>query len=332
MDDFYTEQSSAKKIKKKRRRFKQSFITMVIYTLMIFGWYTMMFPKSADLLNRIFNQNSILSYNSTMASYSDEEIAQILQDCIEYNNSIYEEQQITTYHYRGPTAAKDDDTYNSLPTASIDIGTLRIPSINVNVTFGHGTDDSLLQAEAGHLYGTSLPISGENVHSVIAAHSALTTAELFTDLGKVKIGDSFYVTVLNTEYEYKVNQIKTVLPEDDYKYEQIETGENYVTLYTCTPYGVNTHRLLVRGELVGQKQKDLSENHFNLNDYMGIITNASLLALIILAPFILVLIAMIKEKRAKKKALGNNIGKQKNVHRKEKFHVFHKKKANRSEQ
>ena len=224
----------------------------------------------------------INAYNNTMVSYSNDDLASIKQNMIEYNNSIYQEQQTKTFHYRGPVAT--DETYASLPTASDEIGSVRIPSINVNVSFCHGTGEATLQSEAGHLYGTSFPIDGENVHAVIAAHSALSTASLFTDLTKVKEGDKFYVTVLNTEYEYTVDQIKVVLPEDDYQYEQIEKGKNYVTLYTCTPYGVNTHRLLVRGELTGQKEVELDEDDLRWKGLLTTLKYASELGLVVCFP------------------------------------------------
>ncbi len=269
-------------IKKKK---KVDVLNILIVLILIVGWYILMFPSSADLLNKIYNQNTIRSYNSTMSSYTDEELQQMLEECQKYNETIYEEQQQETFRYRGPTAT--DETYESLPTKAKEIGTIRIPKIDINVGISHGTTENDLQAEAGHWYGSSLPVEGENVHAIIAAHSALTNARLFTDLGKLDEGDSFYITVLNREYEYKVVEIDTILPTDETDYIQIEEGKNLVTLYTCTPYGVNTHRLLVKGELVGSKEVDLQDGGFELSQYMDTIKYASLLALIILAPFIL---------------------------------------------
>lgn len=263
---------------------KIDILNVLIVLILIVGWYILMFPSSADLLNKIYNQNTIRSYNSTMASYSDEEIQEMFEKCKEYNETIYEEQQAETFRYRGPTAS--DETYESLPTKANEIGTLRIPKIDINVGVSHGTSDNDLQSEAGHWYGSSLPIEGDSVHAVIAAHSALSNAKLFTDLGKLEEGDEFYITVLNQEYEYKIVEIDTVLPTDESDYLQIEEGKNYVTLYTCTPYGVNTHRLLVKGELVGSTKVKLKDGGFELSEYMDTIKYSSLLALIILAPFI----------------------------------------------
>lgn len=280
-------QSETRK-EKKKRKLKASISTFLIVTMMVAGWYIMMFPTAADLLNKIYNQNSIMSYNNTMMNYSDEDIAAAFAKTRAYNETIFEEQQTREFHYRGPNATGED--YMGVPTRSQEIGSLRIPSIDVNVAIGHGTGDNMLQAEVGHLYGTSIPIDGKNVHAVIAGHSALSTAELFTDLNKVEEGDKFYVTILNKEFEYKVDEINVMLPEDDFKYEQIVPGKNYATLYTCTPYGVNTHRLLVRGELIGSKEVALSNKGFNLTEFLPVLKNSVLLAFVILLPFILMLV------------------------------------------
>lgn len=303
-----------KKKEKPKKKKRVDKFGVFLMTMILVGYYILMFPTSADLLNKIMNQNTINAYNASMVSYSDEDIATMKQKLVEYNEEVYESEKTTAFRYKGPNAT--DETYASLPTASDEIGTVRIPSINVNVPFVHGTKDSSLQSEAGHLYGTSFPIDGDNVHAVIAAHSALQTAKLFTDLTKVKVGDTFYVTVLNTEYEYKVDQIKTVLPEDDYKYEQIEDGKNYVTLYTCTPYGINTHRLLVRGELIGSKDVT-SDEEWSWNGLLTLIKYSAELAGVLLMPFILMWLYHIKVnhdiKKKEKKGKAKSISKKKIV-------------------
>lgn len=270
-----------KEIKKKKKKFDP--VGILIIVGMLIGYYSFMFPTMADLLNKAYNQNAILAYNNTMRSYSNEEIGEMFEKCYAYNEEIAEYQSLHTFRYQGPTAS--DTEYTSLPNGASEIGTLRIPDINVQVTVEHGTSDSTLQGTAGHLYGSSLPVDGENVHSIIAAHSALSTAKLFTDLTKLKTGQKFYVTVLNKEYEYEIDQIKTVLPEDDYQYEQIVSGENYVTLYTCTPYGVNTHRLLVRGKLVGQKTVETNGNN-KWTDIFNVIWAFTKFGVVLLLPAI----------------------------------------------
>lgn len=323
-------ENSIKKVKKKKSS-KDSIVTFFVVALMIIGWYIMMYPTGADLLNKIFNQNSILSYNQSMTTYSNDELEEMLAACQEYNETIYEEQQVSEFHYRGPNSTGED--YLKVPTSSSSIGTVRIPAIDVNLQIVHGTSDQNLQSSVGHLYGTSLPVEGKNVHAVIAAHSALSTAKLFTDLTKVNIGDVFYITILNKEYEYTVDDINVVLPEDDYKYEQIIEGENHVTLYTCTPYGVNTHRLLVRGKLTDITEKDISEGGFSIDEIWPIVVNSAKFAFIALLPFFLIVgyawydrHERIKKKKGKQtKQKDIPITKEKEEIRYESFEEFQKK-------
>jgi sortase A len=129
------------------------------------------------------------------------------------------------------------------------MGYIEIPGISVYLPIYHGTDDAVLQVGAGHIEGSSFPVGGESTHSVLSGHRGLKSAKLFTDIDQLTEGDVFMLHVLNETLTYQVDQIRIVLPEelDDLK---IETGEDYCTLITCTPYGVNTHRLLVRGHRI----------------------------------------------------------------------------------
>lgn len=280
-----------------KKKKKTNVANLAITILLILGWYIMTFPKSTDLLNRIYNINSISTYQNDMENYSDEDMEQMLQACRDYNAKIAEAEKSTPFRYQGSLAT--DDTYLNLPSYGT-IGSLYIPKLDLNVAVAHGTSDETLQGEAGHLYGSSLPVDGDSVHSIIAAHSALATAELFTHLNKMEKGDVFYITVLNQQYEYKVDQITVCLPEDEWQYEQVEDGKNYVTLYTCTPYGVNTHRLLVRGELVDTQTVDPG-NGFTQSIVWPVVKYSTLLALIILAPFFTGLAAGIVTKNQRRK-------------------------------
>lgn len=142
----------------------------------------------------------------------------------------------------------DFDEYESLLNLAGDgvMGTVEIPSIDVNLPIYHGTSEAVLEKGAGHLKGTSLPIGGESTHAVLTGHTGLSKAKLFTDLTELEEGDIFFLHVMGEDLAYEVDQIKVVLPSelDDLK---IVPGEDYCTLVTCTPYGVNSHRLLVRG-------------------------------------------------------------------------------------
>lgn len=216
--------------------------------LMMLGWYVLIYPLLADRMDRLYNINTITDYDNELAKYSDAELEQMLQNCIQYNEEIAAEQKKQTFRYRGSRAT--DEKYRSVPIPNSNtIGSITIPKLGLNIAIVHGTSDSNLQGEIGHLYGTSLPIEGKSVHSVIAGHSALATAELFTHIDRLKKGDEFYITVLNKQYKYTVQSKTVCLPEEDWQYEQIEDDKNFVTLYTCTPYGINDHRLLVKGKL-----------------------------------------------------------------------------------
>ena len=131
------------------------------------------------------------------------------------------------------------------------MGYVEIPKINVSLPIYHGTDAEILQIAIGHIPGTSLPVGGESTHCVISGHRGLPSAQLFTDIDQLKTGDTFMLQVLDQTLYYEIDQIKTVLPTetDDLR---IVKGQDYCTLMTCTPYGVNTHRLLVRGHRVNK--------------------------------------------------------------------------------
>ena len=156
------------------------------------------------------------------------------------------------------------------------MGYIDIPKIDVMLPIYHGIDESILQVAVGHIPGTSLPVGGEGSHCVVSGHRGLPSARLFTDIDKLVGGDSFTITVLNKTLTYEVDQIRTVLPTDLSDL-QIEKGKDYVTLVTCTPYGINTHRLLVRGHRIENADGDAS-----------VIADALQIEPIYIAPFIAV--------------------------------------------
>ena len=127
------------------------------------------------------------------------------------------------------------------------MGYIEIPSVDIYLPVGHGTSDVTLDTMAGHMHGTSLITGGESTHAVITAHTGLQSAKLFDNVDRLETGDDFFIYVLGETHRYVVDDIRTVLPEDADQYLGVEDGKDYVTLYTCTPYGVNDHRLLVRG-------------------------------------------------------------------------------------
>lgn len=250
------------------------------FTLFIIGYLFLTSPYLVDQYSRINQTQTIEGYENNIVSKAQLELDEAFNKTVAYNEKVYKKQLETPFIYEGQYASVKDDEYNSLPLSDTsEIGMIEIPQLNIDMPIGHGTSDELLQKEVGHIYGTSLPVGGENTHAVLAGHSALQEAEIFTRLNEMKIGDEFQIKVLGRTLYYKVDQIKTVLPEDADQYLQISPGKDYVTLYTCTPYGINTHRLLIRGERIEENNMDIAKTE-NTNDEKIVVKNKSYIPII----------------------------------------------------
>lgn len=200
----------------------------------------------------------IRGYDNAVTKLTEGELKSLKSSAEAYNQKIFQEQAVTPFHYRG-TENDNNAEYQSMLKTENGIDTmcsLSIPKIELNLPVAHGTNSKKLFYELGHMYGTSLPWGGDSTHSVIAGHSGLKSADLFTNLEKLKTGDKFHIYVLDEIHEYTVDQILVVLPSEESKYLQTEKGKDYCTLYTCTPIGVNDHRLLVRGTRTGTEYID----------------------------------------------------------------------------
>ena len=219
-----------------------------ICLLLTAGLAVMETPSLLDLYAQMHQQLIIGGYDSRISYLDDEEVQAKLREASMYNSEIYRQQQAAAFMYR-QTDPEDTVYFAMLDEGDADhtMALLTIPEIHLSLPVVHGTDEEMLKYEAGHMYGTSLPNGGASTHCVIAAHTGLVSARLFTDLVELEPGDHFFLTVFNEKHGYVVDQIVTVLPEEESFYLQVEDGSDYVTLYTCTPYGVNDHRLLVRG-------------------------------------------------------------------------------------
>ncbi len=202
----------------------------------------MAYPTVSDWWNSFHQSRAIASYVSQIENVDDREVQALIEAASAYNKKILQKEN------RYAMTEEDLAEYNSLLdlTGTGVMGYIQIPSINVNLPIYHGTEESVLQVAAGHINWTSLPVGGESTHAVMSGHRGLPSAKLFTDLDELEIGDEFTITVLDRSLTYKVDLISTVLPDetDDL---QVVKGMDYCTLMTCTPYGINTHRLLVRG-------------------------------------------------------------------------------------
>lgn len=233
-------------MERKRRKKNKKIKYLIMLILFLIGAGIFLYPTISDMWNQYRNARLITEYDTSVSDLSKSEYARLWKEAKEYNaehpvNSIVDafdesDQYVLTHPY---DQVLDPDG-NGL------MGSIEIPEINVKIAIYHGLGSDVLEKGAGHIEGTSLPIGGKNTHAVLAAHRGLPGAKLFTDLDQLKIGDKFYLHILGKTLAYKVDQIKTVLPNQTKALDIVE-GEDHVTLLTCTPYGVNTHRLLVRG-------------------------------------------------------------------------------------
>lgn len=227
-----------------RKNKKKNYIGLGL--LFLIGLSILLYPMISDVWNKHRDNILISKYSSSVSSdENSEKIDSMWKAAEKYNEQIKQESVPDAFSVRD---GEKDSTYESLLNLNGDgmMGYVEIPVIDVKIPIYHYTTDESLEKGAGHLFGSSLPVGGESTHAILSAHRGLPSAKLFTDLNLVEEGDIFYLHILNQTLAYEVDQIQTVLP-DQTESLAIEEGKDYVTLVTCTPYAVNTHRLLVRG-------------------------------------------------------------------------------------
>lgn len=213
----------------------------------LIGFSVLLYPAISNYLNQRNATTVATDYEQEVSHLSEEEEARIIEEAVSYNQSLIGGSSILD-PFAEDVRKPEDEHYNSLLSIGSGgmMGYIELPKIKILLPIYHGTSESVLQSGAGHLENTSLPVGGESSHSVLSAHRGLPSAKLFTDLNKMELGDVFYIKVLHHTFAYQVDQILTVEPTETDAL-MIEEGKDYVTLVTCTPYAVNTHRLLVRG-------------------------------------------------------------------------------------
>ena len=216
--------------------------TVIFLTLgFLVGICILLYPAFSDFWNSKTQSRAITNYESVLENLEPEDYTAVFENAYAYNKALYE----TEYPLRDyKQVAGYNDTLRVTDNSMI--GYLKIDRIGVELPIYHGTSDDVLSKGVGHLEGSSLPVGGENTHSVMSAHRGLPSAKLFTDLDRVELGDTFQVIILDQVLTYQVDFIKVIEPTDVSDLQIIEGGD-YSTLFTCTPYGINTHRLLVRG-------------------------------------------------------------------------------------
>lgn len=218
----------------------------ILFLFILAGLLILNYPFVSQWLNRRNESRVIRTYEQSMEKTDDRTRAEMRRQAEEYNQAIAQRQEKLTDAFSSDSA--EDEAYQKVLNPGGDgiMGYVEIPSIEVTLPVYHGTDAEALENGAGHLYGSSLPIGGMDTHTVLSSHRGLPEKALFTDLDQLEKGDVFFLQVLGEKLAYQVDRIDTVEPEDTEALAVIPGGD-YATLVTCTPYGINSHRLLVRG-------------------------------------------------------------------------------------
>lgn len=245
--------------KKKSHRVSNTILVLILLAGMAIAAY----PAFSDYWNSMHQTRAIQSYAERVAELDNEAYTAVWEAALDYNRRLAEDPN--------PWAMEDEDIEDYERQLNVDgtgnMGFISIPKIDVNLPLYHGTSDAVLQTSIGHIDGTSLPAGSVHPdpddfskveyasHSVLSGHRGLPSAKLFSDLDAMEVGDVFYLTILDQTLTYQVDKISVILPEDSSEL-SLFPGKDYCTLMTCTPYGINTHRLLVRGVRV-ENDKEL---------------------------------------------------------------------------
>lgn len=231
-------------------------ISGILFGLMfLLGFAILIYPTVSNQWNTYRQNQLISSYEELIGKMAEEDFTKEWEKANAFNDTIIHNNIFGDVFGENGDDIKNTEYWQILNVGNDGVmGYVSIPKINIKLSIYHGTADDVLQTGIGHLNGTKLPIGGESTHSVLAAHRGLPSARLFTDIDQLERGDMFYIHVLDETLAYQVDQILDMVDKDDdetlQKALQIEEGQDYVTLFTCTPYGVNSHRLLVRGTRV----------------------------------------------------------------------------------
>lgn len=270
--------------------------TMILILILVVGLSLMLYPSLSNWWNEAHQSRAIAAYSQEVSKLDENRYDELWQQAWEYNRSLVGRENVYLL----------DDSQKAEYERLLDVsgmgimGYIEIPSLKVSLPIYHGTEESVLQVAVGHLEWTSLPVGGESTHCVLSGHRGLPSAKLFTDLDRLVVGDRFRLGVLDQVLTYEVDQILIVEPQDTEAL-LIEEGKDLCTLVTCTPYSINTHRLLVRGHRV-ETEKD-AKNIRVTSDAIQI--EPYLVAPVVAAPILLVLLLglLIPRRRNKRRIL-----------------------------
>ena len=224
---------------------KEQKVNLILCLIILIGIGLISYPSVADWWNSLHQTRAIASYAAAVSQLNTEDYDRLFEEAEEYNRRLAET------GIKWSMTEGELQEYNSILDISDSgiMGYIDIPRLRQTLPIYHGTDDKVLQIAIGHLAGTSFPVGGESTHCVVSGHRGLPSARLFSDLDRLVVGDIWTMTILNRTVTYEVDRIRIVEPEDLTEL-QITEGNDYCTLLTCTPYGINSHRLLVRGHRI----------------------------------------------------------------------------------
>ena len=231
---------------------KKHLSTIILVIILLVGLSLLLYPTVSDYWNSLHQTKAIASYTEAVADLDSEVYEEYWNKAVAYNEALWN--RANRYF---PTEEESADYYSQLDVSATGImGYIQIPVIDCSLPVYHGTDEAVLQVGVGHVEFSSLPVGGEGTHCVLSGHRGLPSAKLFTNLDRVQEGDVFMLQVLDETLTYQVDQVRIVLPEE-VKDLDLAKGADYCTLVTCTPYGVNTHRILVRGRRTANIEEEL---------------------------------------------------------------------------
>lgn len=271
-------------------------VTFLLILILLAGLSLLLYPSFSDYWNSFHQTRAIASYAEEVANLDDDKYEQLWNDARDYNTSL-----LTRDNAYLLSEEQRQEYESLLDISGLGImGYIEIPSINVSLPIYHGTEESVLQIAVGHLDWTSLPVGGESTHCVLSGHRGLPSAKLFTNLDKLAEGDVFLIRVLDEVLTYSVDQILIVEPQETQDL-QIVPGKDYCTLVTCTPYGINSHRLLVRGHRVETVEEE-REIRITAD---AVQVEPLLVAPMVAIPILLVLLVVLLVPGSRKKKVGD---------------------------
>ena len=265
-------------------------VTIILLVVFFIGLSVLLYPSISSYWNSKTQSEAIVDYEAMLSQMTPEDYSDEFAAADAYNRQIRTIAYPLMYHEQVPGYEQTMDI-----TGTGIMGYIKVDKIRVELPIYHGTGDAVLNVAVGHVQGTSIPVGGESTHAVLSAHRGLPSAKLFSDLDKLEVGDVFTITVLDRVLTYQVDQILIVLP-NEVEPLYVTEGEDYCTLVTCTPYGINTHRLLVRGTRVDTPEE---KNIYIATEAYRI--DSLILAPVVAAPMLLILLIILLVRHPKKK-------------------------------